>query len=42
MPVTARDRLETIVADYQHARSEHRRAGVEGSVRRHLHTLWGA
>jgi hypothetical protein len=38
MPVTARDRLETIVADYQHAHSEHRRAGAEGSVRRHLHT----
>jgi hypothetical protein len=38
MPVTARDRLETIVADYHHAHSEHRRAGVEGSVRGTLHT----
>ena len=38
MPVTARDRLETIVADYHHAHSEHRRAGVDGRVRRHLHT----
>lgn len=33
----ARDELEVTVAEYHHVQSEHRRAGAEGSVRRHLH-----
>lgn len=33
----ARDELETTVAEYRHVQSEHRRAGVQGTVRRHLH-----
>jgi hypothetical protein len=33
----ARDELEATAAEYRHIQSEHRRAGVEGTVRRHLH-----
>jgi hypothetical protein len=36
--IGARDELEATVVEYHHVQSEHRRAGVEGSVRRHLHT----
>ena len=35
--IGAREELEATVAEYHHVRSEHRRAGEEGSVRRHLH-----
>jgi len=35
-PVSQRE-LEAHVADYHHLQEEHRRAGPEGSVRRHLH-----
>jgi len=34
--IDAREELEAMVAEYQHVRSEHRRAGREGSIRRHL------
>lgn len=32
----SREELELLVAEYRHLRSEHRRAGPEGSARRHL------
>lgn len=35
--IAAREELEQTVAEYHHVHSEHRRAGVEGRVRRHLH-----
>ena len=39
--IGARDELEATVAEYHHVRSEHRRAGPEGTVRRHLHAQLG-
>jgi hypothetical protein len=41
MPVSARDELEATVSEYHHVQGEHRRAGAEGSVRRHLHARLG-
>jgi len=35
--ISARDELEATVDEYRHVQSEHHRAGVEGTVRRHLH-----
>lgn len=35
--IGARDELEVTVAEYRHLQSEHRRAGAEGSLRRHQH-----
>lgn len=35
--IAARNELEQTVAEYHHVQSEHRRAGAEGRVRRHLH-----
>jgi hypothetical protein len=34
--IGARDKLEAAVSEYRHVLSEHRRAGRDGSVRRHL------
>ena len=39
--ISTRDELEATVAEYRHVQSEHRRAGVEGTVRRHLHARLG-
>ena len=36
--INARDELEATVAEYRHVQSEHRRAGAESTVRRHLHS----
>ena len=33
---SVRDELEATVGEYRHVQSEHRRAGMEGTVRRHL------
>jgi hypothetical protein len=41
MRLPVRHELEAAVAEYHHVQSEHRRAGEEGSVRRHLHTRLG-
>jgi hypothetical protein len=41
VPLPARHELEAMVDEYRHVQSEHRRAGEEGSVRRHLHARLG-
>jgi hypothetical protein len=39
--IGVRGLLEATVAEYHHVRSEHRRAGAEGTIRRHLHAQLG-